>query len=252
MATHDPHFDQWAALISDPSKIVPSVFPDGSPNFGAFQMNLQQAMAEQAQRNPGPVPEPAPPQSMDPSAFGNQFVSGPPMPDAPHLPPAEVVEQREKASEAIQVEAVAEIAAPKPPIRVAFFQGPVQNKWRQLAHKIICAIDGGKYSHCEVIDAEGYCWGSSYIDGGVRRKLVNFNNERWKVLELEGDLEKVVAWFELHEGEKYDMFGLLGFVLPWRVSDRSRWFCSEAIAEALGIPLSWKVGLKELASFAKE
>lgn len=37
-----------------------------------------------------------------------------------------------------------------------------------------------------------------------------------------------------HKGFCYDWLGLLVFVLPWRLGNLDRYFCSEAIAAALG------------------
>jgi hypothetical protein len=136
-------------------------------------------------------------------------------------------------------------------ITVALYHGPPAKFWLRVAHRIICAVTGSKYSHCEMIDAEGYGWTASYVDGGVRRKQIDFDSSHWDLIELSGDLATAAEWFEAHKGEGYDVFGLLGFVLPWRVSDRTRWFCSEAIAEALGWPQSWRVGPQDLADMAE-
>jgi len=70
-------------------------------------------------------------------------------------------------------------------------------------------------------------------------KVMDLPSSKWDIFEVEGDEGAVVDWFNLHLGEKYDVLGLLGFVLPipgWR----NRWFCSEACAAALGYSESWR------------
>lgn len=233
------NFD-WSTLISDPSKIVPSVNPDGSPNFGAFQLNLAQAMAEQAQRNPGPIPAPSPPQSLDMSAIGNQFVVG--APAVPDVAPPPV------SAPVLETPSVpAAQPADKPAmLTIALYKGPPSNRWRLLAHKIICWVTGEPWSHAELV-VPGGSWGASYIDGGVRfKERISFDDGKWELFTIEGDEASAVQWFKDHEGQGFDMFGLLGFILPWRVSDRTRWFCFEAIAAALGLPNSHRAKASDL------
>lgn len=131
-------------------------------------------------------------------------------------------------------------------VRIALYRGPAPTWWRQLAHRLVCWRTRGAYSHCELIDGEGQGWTASWMDGGVRRKAIDFGSGHWDVITVAGDLEAAVAWFRAHQGQGYDVFGLLGWVLPWRVSDRRRWFCSEAIATAMGLVNAWHISPNDL------
>ena len=98
----------------------------------------------------------------------------------------------------------------------------------------------GPYSHCEIVFSGGEAASSSKRDGGVRFKHINFNHERWDFVTLDIDPVPVRGWFDAHLGEKYDTLGLFGFI--WRPFGgmKTRWFCSEACAAALGTDDPWR------------
>lgn len=106
----------------------------------------------------------------------------------------------------------------------------------------------GKYSHCEMCFSDGVCASSSRIDGGVRFKTIDFKIGEWDFIELPGDESKVRAWFEEHEGDKYDHLGLLGFILRPISGKIGYWVCGEAIMEALGFSDSWRYCPNTIAS----
>lgn len=97
-------------------------------------------------------------------------------------------------------------------------------------------------SHCEAIvrerpDGTMCCWSASYMDNGVRYKEMRLNPNKWVIVDVPWAQPSLVeAWFEKHNGEPYDLVGLLGF--PWRPiqGEKNKWFCSEAIAASLGFP----------------
>ena len=107
---------------------------------------------------------------------------------------------------------------------------------------------GGEYSHCEIVFSDGICASSSFRDSGVRFKYIDINTNRWDILEIEGDEETVREWFYTHSGEKYDILGLIGFLIRPIKGIKHRWVCSEAIAEALGYKDSWRFDPCILAS----
>lgn len=78
------------------------------------------------------------------------------------------------------------------------------------------------------------------MDGGVRSKDIFLDPQHWDILEIEGDVEKAQEWFNAHKGQPYDVLGLLGFIFRVLGQSKRRWFCSEAIAEMLGIEDSWR------------
>jgi hypothetical protein len=105
------------------------------------------------------------------------------------------------------------------------------------------------YSHVELVMSTGRAWSASFEDGGIRSKLIDFDPTKWDVVDLPEQLEPAaVAWFTARRGAKYDLLGNLQFVLAVIPHSRKRWFCSEAVAAALGIPDPWRYDPGTLAS----
>ena len=98
----------------------------------------------------------------------------------------------------------------------------------------------GPYSHTELIFSDGVCASSSFLHGGVRFKRIEFDPEHWDIIDCPGDEAAARAWFEAHEGEPFDVLGLAGFIGPRGMQDQWKWFCSESIGAALGIPDPWR------------
>lgn len=98
-----------------------------------------------------------------------------------------------------------------------------------------------QYSHVEVEFNTGICASASYLDGGVRFKEINFSNHNWDFIEVSDLLQpKAVAWFNEHEDSKYDLFGNAHFILGGVGDSPDKWFCSEAVAAALGMTDPWR------------
>jgi len=115
--------------------------------------------------------------------------------------------------------------------------------------RVVRWVDGGPYSHCELLFSDGISASSSYIDGGVRCKRIDYDPTHWDFIDLPDAMEPAArAWFERHAGAKYDLIGNLKFVAWFVPHSKSRWFCSEAIAAALGMPESWRYGPSGLAA----
>lgn len=126
-------------------------------------------------------------------------------------------------------------------MKIAFYIGKkAENQNAKLFDIAVAWWTKGRYSHCEMVfndDLENaMCASSSQRDGGVRMKLIDLTTGRWDVFDLKDcDEHAAYRWFDKHNGKKYDIPGLFGFVLPWRTHHPNRWFCSEACAAALGI-----------------
>lgn len=110
------------------------------------------------------------------------------------------------------------------------------------------------YSHCELIvesfNGQTTCLSSSFRDGGVRMKTITLDPSRWDIVDVPFFVPKSRAheWSKAHEGQGYDVLGLLGFVVrPIRGSSK-RWVCSEAVADVLGFADSWRFDLAVLHS----
>lgn len=120
-------------------------------------------------------------------------------------------------------------------VKVAFYKGR-----DRFFNRAVAWWTRGPYSHCElIIDNRSYS--SSFLDGGVRVKEIEYNPAHWDIIELPNvDAIAAQKWFEAHMGLGYDVLGLVGFVIR-RVSDaRNRYFCSEAVSASLGFTESWR------------
>ena len=118
-----------------------------------------------------------------------------------------------------------------------------------LYNRLVRWWEHGKYSHCELIFSDGISASSSYMDGGVRFEVIWFNPERWDFIEVPDYLEQAArGWFTAHEGRSYDLLGNIHFLLGFIPDARDKWFCSEAVAEALGMVEAWRYGPNSLAA----
>lgn len=129
-------------------------------------------------------------------------------------------------------------------IQIAFYKGR-----SRLFNRAVSWWTRGIYSHCEFVTGytdEGLaiCWSSSFMDGGVRKKEIELNPANWDLIEIEVTEErrnKAIEWFINHDGDSYDVIGLIGFVWGAMKDDSGKWFCSEALAEAFGTYESFRM-----------
>jgi hypothetical protein len=122
------------------------------------------------------------------------------------------------------------------PFQAAFYRG-THAGLPGVYNRLVRWWTRSPYSHAELIFSTGRAASSSAMDGGIRIKLIDFTADKWDFVDLPASLEEGArAWFDLHRGEKYDLLGNAHFVLSPLGDDRQRWFCSEAIAAALGMP----------------
>lgn len=125
-------------------------------------------------------------------------------------------------------------------MKLAFYKGR-----KRLFNRLTAWWLKGNYSHVELIldtDKNGLaiCASSSMMDGGVRIKHMRLDPEHWDIVQVSGDTAKAWAWMKKHEGQKYDYLGLVGFIAHVLGHSKSRWVCSEAVADMLGMPESWR------------
>lgn len=129
---------------------------------------------------------------------------------------------------------------------LAFYKGK-----GNFIDKVIRFFTRSKFSHCEIaIRDDGdffYCFSSSPRDGGVREKHMQLKGENWELLPFDLDQEKVQAFYNKTKGLKYDFWGAVRIILPFVKQKRSRYFCSEWIANELGLenPSSYSPGKLE-------
>lgn len=132
-------------------------------------------------------------------------------------------------------------------MKLAMYKGPPTEFWHKVGHEATCLWTFSDYSHCELVFGEAdrhglhLCASSSARDGGVRFKNIDLASGRWDVYPIKGDEAAAYQWFVNHQGAPYDYFGLGWFVLPVdQLNNPRRYFCSEAVAAALGYARSHK------------
>jgi hypothetical protein len=126
--------------------------------------------------------------------------------------------------------------------RVAFYRGTrpgIAGAYNWFVRK----WEAGDYSHAELIFSDGISASASFADKGVRFKQIDYSADRWDFIELPAHLEPGARrYFERHNGEGYDLIGNVHFMVGFIHHAKNKKFCSEAIAEALGIKDGWRFG----------
>ncbi len=110
-------------------------------------------------------------------------------------------------------------------------------------------LDHGPYSHFELITSgpTRVSLSSSYMDGGVRGKLVRYSSVGcWDFIQIpdaDGELERGVwHYFNQTNGEKYDIWGNVRFAIGAVSESPDRSFCNEWGMTALGYREAWRYG----------
>lgn len=126
---------------------------------------------------------------------------------------------------------------------MAVFQIAFYKSKRRLFNRLVSWYLRGPYSHCELIlssyGASSTCASASYMDKGVRVKVMHLDPDHWDIVSVDTDAIPD-AWLRAHKGAKYDVLGLLGFVWRRQTGVQRKWFCSEAVAAMLGLQDPWR------------
>lgn len=134
-------------------------------------------------------------------------------------------------------------------VKVAFFKGKPNGFFPAIGDDLIRWWTDGPYSHAEIItqvNDKGEVYShSAVLLGGTNGVRSIWRSDivapDWDVVELPNvDPASVEAWFTAHAGCKYDLLGLLGFVLRRNDYDKNKYFCSESVADSLGIAEGWR------------
>lgn len=128
-------------------------------------------------------------------------------------------------------------------ISLAFYRGVATDPWHRLQDAGIRIATRGRYSHVEFIAGAAdferplECLSSSARDGGVRAKTLILNPANWDLVQLSINAAKPAEFIRSRIGARYDYTGvILSHLLALGIHAESRWFCSEIIAAALGLP----------------
>lgn len=127
-------------------------------------------------------------------------------------------------------------------MQIAFYKGRTR-----LFNRFVSWWTSGPYSHVEAIfdgfqgfDDPVLCGSSSFMDGGIRLKMIELERDHWDILDVPSiDGIQVLNWFNDHLNAKYDVVGLLSTSCPIR-QDRRRFFCNEAVGTAAGLCDAWR------------
>ena len=87
---------------------------------------------------------------------------------------------------------------------------------------------------------QAICASSSMMDGGVRVKHMRLDLTHWDLVPVSGNVDAAWEWLRRHEGAGCDYLGLLGFIARAIGHNPSRFVCSEAVAEMLGMSDGWR------------
>lgn len=123
------------------------------------------------------------------------------------------------------------------PIKLALYTGPdfVSSPLNYFIHLAICLRTLSKYSHAELV-IDDKCYSSSFLDGGVRSKYINLTTGRWVVYDLSNiDKSYAINWYENNKHAKYDVKGILAWLIPFIEHDMSKFVCFEAVGSMLNI-----------------
>lgn len=133
-------------------------------------------------------------------------------------------------------------------MRAAFYRG-TRPGLAGVYNRLVRWWTRSPYSHCELIFSTGWSGSSSFMDGGVRLKVIDYDPDRWDFIDLPVELEPAAfEWFLKHRGEKYDLMGNVHFIVMVVKHNLIKWSCGESIADALGIAESWRYYPGTLAS----
>jgi hypothetical protein len=136
--------------------------------------------------------------------------------------------------------------------RIAFYRG-TRPGIAGLYNRLGRWLDHGPYSHAELVFSDGMSGSASYMDHGVRIKYIGYTSGDWDFVEIPARFELVARnWFIGERGKKYDLMGNINAAFGFVPHSRDKWFCSEAIAAALGLNEAWRFKPNGLRAILKE
>jgi hypothetical protein len=113
-----------------------------------------------------------------------------------------------------------------------------------LMNALIRWWDAGIYSHCELVFSDGLSASATFRDGRmVRGKYIEYHPDNWDFVELPDSFEaKAREFYKDTEGMPYDLFGQLRFLFAYSKGNSKAFWCSEWVAQALGLREPWRYG----------
>ena len=117
-------------------------------------------------------------------------------------------------------------------VRLALYKGK-----GTIANAGIRLWTGSQYSHCELV-VDGWCYSSSVMDRGVRRKMIDLDSGHWDVVDLPwADADFVHSYLAETDHFGYGWGALItSQFLNLGIGYSESQFCSEWCANALMVP----------------
>ena len=129
-------------------------------------------------------------------------------------------------------------------MKIALYKGK-----KHLFNRAVSWWTRGPYSHVELILDDGISVSSSFMDGGVRYKHIDYTStENWDFIDIGSEPEGIRDRIYEILDQKYDWMGLIGFVFRRVGDDRKKKFCSETVMYLLGYSDSWRFDPNTLAA----
>lgn len=132
-------------------------------------------------------------------------------------------------------------------IEVAAYRG--KGEWLDSAIRL---WTGGEYSHVEFSlsrDNKSFIGlGASPRDGGVRKKRILIKPSHWDFFPVQADIDLI----EGSIGKRYDWAGIFfAQVLFIGKGHPDKFFCSELVATAIGLPRPWTYTPKQIVELIR-
>ena len=123
-------------------------------------------------------------------------------------------------------------------MKLAFYKG---FKSKNIIDWIIGTVTLSKYTHVELVYGDN-CFSSSIFDGGVREKVIDFNEHpgRWDIFEIKMtslQSKEFLKFVEMTKDYDYDLLGIILIYLfrIFNVNRKNKTFCSKWVLDAVGI-----------------
>lgn len=124
--------------------------------------------------------------------------------------------------------------------QVAFYRG-TRPGIPGIYNRLVRARGRGPHSHMELIFSDGLSGSSSFADGGVRLKKIDYSTDRWDILDLPPEWEaRARRYIEARLGRKYDLMGNVHLMFGFLPDSSDREFCSELGMGALGFDQAFR------------
>lgn len=119
-------------------------------------------------------------------------------------------------------------------LRVAFRYGDPR-----LFSRLVCLVRGSDSAHVEAahrwVDDTADCVSASFVDRGVRGKVITLSPDKWRVYQTDVPPERATGWLAANDHKGYGWLRLLRFVVPVIRPNVGGPICTTAVGEILGL-----------------